>query len=262
MPRIARKYFGHGFFHVMVHSISNEYVFNTSNLKRVYLGYVKDDAEINDIKIIAYCIMGNHAHFLIFTEDDKKLSLMMKHCNETFAMLYNHIYQRRGHVFMDRFKTQKIESQMHLENCVRYIHSNPVEAKICSNEANYEYSSYNKYVNKLISPEIIKLVYGNDENYLEKVQTNYIKKDLSEFIDIDPSSSPAQVYKNNQIIQCRNIVEKFCHENHIDSINSNKYKKRELILLLNKVYEININIISQCLGINRSIIYKILKNNS
>ena len=130
------------FFHIMVQGINKEEIFSKKEFK---VKYEKLIFKLNcGIEIIAYCIMNNHAHILIKTDEIKFIQKWMKKVNTIFAMEYNKKCNRIGYVFRDRYKVQPIMDVKHLYLCAEYIHNNPVKAKSCKNKGDYEYSSYVK----------------------------------------------------------------------------------------------------------------------
>ena len=98
-----------------------------------------------DVSILAYCIMNNNVHILVYSENIQKISKFMQKLNTSYSKFYNKIEKRTGYVFKDRFYTQEIFDRKQLYNCLRYIHNNPVKAKICKDMKSYKYSSYYEY---------------------------------------------------------------------------------------------------------------------
>ena len=154
MPRIAMRDYNTSFFHIMVQGIRKEYIFNENNDINTYLKLIYKYIQKYNVKIIAYCIMNNHAHLLIYVEEIKELSEFMRSINTTYALYYNKKYKRTGYVFRNRYKAEPIFDEIHLINCMNYIHDNPVKAKICNSIKDYKYSSYREYRSN--SGEIIK----------------------------------------------------------------------------------------------------------
>ena len=74
MPRIAMRDYNTSFFHIMVQGIRKEYIFNENNDINTYLKLIYKYIQKYNVKIIAYCIMNNHAHLLIYVEEIKELS--------------------------------------------------------------------------------------------------------------------------------------------------------------------------------------------
>lgn len=198
MPRTARKDSKSNFYHIMVQGINKEYIFNTKEDIESYQKIVKDKLENSSIIILGYCIMNNHAHFLIYSEKEENLSKYMQRLNTSYSRLYNNKNKRVGYVFRDRFRSQDILSKKQLYNCLVYIHNNPVKAGMVKTMSAYKYSSYNEFLREkyIITNESIKLLFGNiknqigqfilihnqclDENFIDECEN---KKSLSHFIE-------------------------------------------------------------------------------
>ena len=69
ISRIARKDLNTPFLHVMVQGVNREYIFGKEEYIDSYLEIVNKNKEKFDFTIMAYCIMSNHAHFLMYAED-------------------------------------------------------------------------------------------------------------------------------------------------------------------------------------------------
>lgn len=134
----------------MIQGIRKEKIFNSNYLKCIFFNYMTEAAEKNNIKIVAYCIMTNHAHMLLYVEDIENLSKMMHSLNTRYAMKYNKCLDRCGFVFRDRYRCENIHDIAYLKACIKYIHNNPVKANICEKADEYYYSSYYSYLTRKI----------------------------------------------------------------------------------------------------------------
>ena len=130
--RLSRKCYNSKFFHVMIQGIRKEKIFNEKYLKSTFINYMNESAIKNDVRIVAYCIMENHAHILVYTNEISFLSKMMHSLNTRYAIKYNKFKERCGFVFRNRYRCENILNITYLKNCIRYIHNNPVKAGICS----------------------------------------------------------------------------------------------------------------------------------
>ena len=147
MARIARKHLEGKYFHVMVQGIGKEKVFPDDNSKGYYLSVMKEAKVENKIFIFAFCVMENHAHILIKAEKIKNISLFMKEINGEYARYYNSTRRRVGYVFRGRFRSEVINDEKYLLNCISYIQNNPVKAGLVEDAKEYNYSSYKNYIN-------------------------------------------------------------------------------------------------------------------
>ena len=170
MPRKARKISGSSYHHVIVQGINKDYIFKRAEdiekFKEIIISKLKDV----EIEILAYCIMNNHAHFLIFSKTNEALSKFMQRVNTSYSKYYNRGNKRVGYVFRDRYYSQDILSHKQLYNCLKYIHNNPVKAGIIKNVGDYKYSSYNEFLGKrkIITNEGLKLLFGTTDGFEEE----------------------------------------------------------------------------------------------
>lgn len=93
----------------------------------------------------AYCLMGNHYHFL-FETSEANLSNGMRQLNGVYTQSFNRRHDRVGHLFQGRYKAQLVEHGSYLLEVMRYIVLNPVRAKLVGFPADYQWSSYRSTV--------------------------------------------------------------------------------------------------------------------
>ena len=161
MPRRARRDLESCYLHVIVQGIERKYIFDKECYKEKYKELMLHKSQVFNVKILAYCIMGNHTHSLLFSENIEEIGKYMKSLNTAYAHFYNKSEKRVGYVFRDRYLSEAIRSERQLYNCLVYIHYNPVEAKIVSLPDKYRYSSYIDYQkNKGIVDEFVPIGKG------------------------------------------------------------------------------------------------------
>ena len=145
MPRKSRDFYLSDFVHVMVQGDEKKFIYQSDAQKEKYVYLMYKYALANDVEIIAYCVMGNHAHLLLYSKEIEKISQMMKQTNTTYGIYYNKTRETVGHVFRDRFRCENIFSKNYLVNCIKYIHQNPVKARMCLRCEDYKYSSFKDF---------------------------------------------------------------------------------------------------------------------
>lgn len=150
MPRQAREviYAESNCFHVLIQGIAKQYVFETGLYKNFYLKLLSDRQKKYSVSILAFCIMDNHAHILVYAENKNSISKCFQEVNVTYAQYYNREQKRVGYVFRNRFKSEPIVGDTYLLNCISYIHFNPVKAKIVDAPVEYLYSSAKNYTTR------------------------------------------------------------------------------------------------------------------
>lgn len=79
----------------------------------------------NRIKLLAYCLMTNHFHILIYQYGIDDLQAFMKSLMTSYSRYFNLKYKRTGPVFESRYKAVRVDSDQYLHHITRYIHLNP-----------------------------------------------------------------------------------------------------------------------------------------
>ena len=143
MPRIARSIKESGYRHVIIRGIGKQILFEEDNDSRYFLNLLKRYSKETKISICAYCLMDNHVHLLLH-DYGTDTSLFMKKVGVSYSAYYNVKYDRIGHLFQDRFKSENICDERYYLTALRYILRNPEKAGICRTDE-YKWSSFNLY---------------------------------------------------------------------------------------------------------------------
>lgn len=146
MPRRPRRMSASGIYHVMIRGINKMQIFNDDADNIQFLHFL-EFTQTDEFQILAYCLMGNHAHLLIRTSKTgiEPLEAGMKSLCIRYAAYYNRKYERIGTLFQDRYKSQPVTTVGYFLRVLRYIHNNPVAAGITDTMADYPWSSYRDY---------------------------------------------------------------------------------------------------------------------
>jgi REP element-mobilizing transposase RayT len=153
MARKPREKSGTGIYHVMLRGINKQDIFEDEEDFSMFRGllfhmvYYKDEQgtlQPPRCTIYAYCLMTNHAHLLI-RETEEDLATVIKRISVAYALYYNNKYQRVGHLFQNRFRSEPINDSAYFITLLRYIHQNPVAAGITKSVDAYMWSSWKEY---------------------------------------------------------------------------------------------------------------------
>ena len=106
-------------------------------------------------QIFAYCMMTNHVHLLVKEESDD-LATLVKRIGGAYAQYYNLKYERVGHLFQDRFRSEPVDTDAYFITLLRYIHQNPVAAGLTKDVAAYEWSSWREFLTTGTVPVVRK----------------------------------------------------------------------------------------------------------
>ena len=204
--------------------------------------------EVSNSKLVAYCVMSNHAHILVYTEDIREISLFMKKVNTAYAIYYNKNEERVGYVFANRYYSQSIKNERHLLTCIQYIHQNPVKAGLANLPIEYKFSSFKDYYKNKLDRKMAKLIFGT-ENYLIEFNNLRIDNDI-EIIDV--SEKADNEFKSE--LKIEDLVNTFCEE---FEVNLSQVKKSNYLILkfkeyLSKNFKITNKTICGILGIGKN----------
>ncbi len=164
MGRKPRVEFKGAIYHVIKRGNNRDYILQNREDKESllrYIAYAKEDSGFN---LMGYVIMDNHYHLIIQTKD-KPLNKIMQTINNRYSKDYNKRYTRSDHVFGGRYKGILVLDDKYLFSLLRYIHHNPVRAKICPKIAHYKWSSdhyYRQNINGLVNVDKILNMFSDD----------------------------------------------------------------------------------------------------
>ena len=129
MPRQARLDAPGTLHHVMLRGIEGSSIFRDDEDREDFLTRVGDLTERTGTRILAWVLMDNHVHFLLFSGPEGLSSLMRKLLTG-YAIRFNRRHQRSGHLFQNRYKSIVCEEDPYLRELVRYLHLNPLRASV------------------------------------------------------------------------------------------------------------------------------------
>jgi len=150
MPRLARLDAPGVLHHVIIRGIERRKIFKDNKDKDNFLDRL--EILLPETKTICYAwaLLSNHAHFL-FRTGDTPLSTLMRRLLTGYVVSFNRRYKRHGQLFQNRYKSIICQEDAYLKELVRYIHLNPLRAKIVSDISalnTYAYSGHSVIMDK------------------------------------------------------------------------------------------------------------------
>ncbi|BFN05001.1 hypothetical protein K092500153_17080 [Clostridium tetani] len=178
MPRMRRQKSENAIYHIMIRSITEVPLFKKHEDKIRYLNKMREYQKIYKFKVYAYCLMSNHGHFII-DSNGADISKIMHGLNFSYAVSFNRIYKRNGHLFQDRFKSKIVDTRRYLIMLSAYIHNNPLDIRGYENcPEKYKYSSLKVYLGLekddtgILDEGFIMQFFSNN---VEEARENYAK---------------------------------------------------------------------------------------
>lgn len=145
MARPLRIQYPNAVYHVMNRGLAQTPIFRAKQDYEMFLQVVDEAWQRWQFELHAYCLMGNHYHLCLKTPE-AKLARIMRQINGVYTQRFNRAHRRDGPLFRGRYKAMLIEAEEYLGSVVRYIHLNPVQAKLVQNPQDYSWSSHKDYL--------------------------------------------------------------------------------------------------------------------
>lgn len=158
---IQKDYAEESFYHVFNRGVEKRVIFIDNQDYRYFLGllerYLSSEQAIDktgrtlpnyskEIELLAYCLMPNHIHLLLYQIKNDSMQRFMKSLCTSYSMYFNRKYKRVGKLFQGRYKAVLIDEEGYFTHISRYIHLNPLD--IGADYKSYEYSSLSNWVGK------------------------------------------------------------------------------------------------------------------
>lgn len=191
MTRPLRVEYPGAFYHVINRGNAGGDIFKSLRDREKFLECLEAATSRFSIRIHTYCLMTNHYHLLVETPE-ANLSRAIQWINVSYAVYFNFKRDRRGHLFQGRFKSILVDADEYLKHLSRYIHLNPVRAKIVESASDYQWSSYNYFIGKKKIPEWLEttLLLSQFGQTLKTAKQNY--KDFVEQVDAETLENPSK----------------------------------------------------------------------
>lgn len=156
MVRPLRLTYPGAVYHVMNRGASRKRIFADDTDYQEFLHLLADCHERWGVEILAYCLMGNHYHLCLRTPE-ANLARVMRHVNGVYTQRLNRTRGWDGALFRGRYKALVVETDRYLPAVVRYIHLNPIEAKLVQLPEAYQWSSHALYLHPKVAPPWLKV---------------------------------------------------------------------------------------------------------
>jgi putative transposase len=147
MSRPLRIDYPNAWHHVMNRARSGQDLFVDKADYQQFFDLLQETADLFNVNVAAYCLMPTHYHLLVQTPD-ANLSRCMRHLNGVYTQRYNVGHGCDGTLFRGRYKSILVDADSYVLQLVRYIHRNPLKAKLVKRLDQYVWSSHKGYLSK------------------------------------------------------------------------------------------------------------------
>jgi len=189
MSRPLRIAYPNAWYHIMNRGLAHNPIFIDDSHRQIFLDLLHEIHHRYQVEIHAYCLMDNHYHLLLRTPLGN-ISRIMRHLDGIYTQRFNRSVKRDGPLFRGRYKSILIEADAYLLRLSRYIHLNPIKAKLVKKSEEFRWSSYQAFLSGT-SP------YWLNTGYTLSFFGNYAqRKKYKAFIEEGVDTEINRFYKN------------------------------------------------------------------
>jgi REP element-mobilizing transposase RayT len=153
MARKPRVEFAGALYHVITRGNNRQSIFRDHQDYHAYLRRLETYRGRYRISLYAYVLMPNHVHVLVET-GMFPLSKFMQGLQQSYTLYFNRRHRRVGHLFQGRYRAILCDRESYLLELIRYLHLNPVRARIATHPDTYPWSSHHAYLRRPSALEI------------------------------------------------------------------------------------------------------------
>ena len=203
MARPLRIEYIGALYHITARGNERKPIYREEGDYQKFLDILSELPQRYGVIIHGYVLMGNHYHLLIETPLGN-ITRVMHYLNATYTGYFNKKYNRVGHLFQGRYKGYLIEKERYLVSVSKYIHLNPVRAKMVKRPEEYRWSSYGEYMRKKngwLSCEWILGQYSKEEAKARRLYKAFVEEGLT------LKENPFEALKGGVILGSERFIE-------------------------------------------------------
>jgi putative transposase len=143
MPRTARTAPGKMVYHVLNRGVGKNKLLYTDDDYLAFERVIADTLEKRPMRILGYCLMPNHWHFVLWPERDGDLAGFMQRLTVTHVTRWQKAHRRVGfgHVYQSRFKSFPVETDEYFYQVLRYVERNALRANLVKRAEDWPFGS-------------------------------------------------------------------------------------------------------------------------
>lgn len=208
MSRPLRINYTGAFYHVYHRGIERRKIYQNKADYALFLKILSETHRQFKIIIHAYCLMNNHYHLFIETPEGN-LSRAMRHLNGVYTQKFNKKYSRVGSLFQGRYRAKLVDQESYGLQLARYIHLNPVKAKMVKTPDAYVYSSYPLYLGRAEGVEGVEMQWllGQLGNRISTARREFEKYTMSA---VDANWKPSDHVQGRVVLGEASFFKKIC----------------------------------------------------
>ena len=186
MPRKARIDAPGALHHIIVRGIEKRQIFKDDKDRHQFIKRLDDVLTETETPIYAWALMPNHAHFLLKT-GLTPIAMIMRRLLTGYAGYFNRRHRRHGHLFQNRYKSILCQEESYFRELVRYIHLNPLRARLVEEIKaldTYPYSGHSAVLGSVRRDwqqvDYVLGFFGKTKSAARRAYRQFVKKGVSQ----------------------------------------------------------------------------------
>ena len=154
MPRTRRYAPGGMVFHALNRGVGRMEIFSKDEDYAAFEAAIEQTLRLYPMRILAYCLMPNHWHFVLWPEHDGDLSAFLQRLTNTHTQRWQRAHGKTGygHLYQGRFKSFPVETDDYFYTLVRYVERNALRANLAASAEAWRWGSLWRRVQHVRSP--------------------------------------------------------------------------------------------------------------
>ncbi len=194
MPRINRVDVGGEVYHILNRANARVQIFDEDKDYQQFVVILEEAVEKFAMRLLAYSIMPNHWHLVLYPKKDGDLQTFMSWLTNTHTRRW-HVAKAtvgQGHLYQGRYKSFICEQDQHLLTVLRYVERNAKTANLVKKAENWKWSSLWRREFGTEKQKVFLSVWPTDmpKNYLRMVNDPITIKELERLEQSEEKSIP------------------------------------------------------------------------
>lgn len=232
MGRPLRLEFEGAVYHITSRGNEKKKIFRDDKDRDKFLSILKEYKNRFNFLVHCYVLMDNHYHIVIETQRPNLVKIMHG-LNSSYTGYFNKKYRRSGHLFQGRYKAIIVDKENYLLELSRYVHLNPVRARITDKPQDYRWSSYRGYikkkeVNNIGNYEWLLSIFGKEEKRSRRNYREFVEEGIEKRLE-----NPIKRAVGNIALGSKGFVEEIMDRIDSDELGEGITYKKDIINTVN-----------------------------
>ena len=143
MPRALRTDIKNHVYHILNRANARVQIFDNKKDYQQFEQILEEAVARYDMRLLAYCIMPNHWHLVLYPKNDGDLSRFMGWLANTHTRRWHTAKKTigEGHLYQGRYKSFLCQKDNHLLTLARYVERNAKQANLVKKAEQWQWSS-------------------------------------------------------------------------------------------------------------------------